>query len=149
MRLHTTLTSHWSRPTPTQRLPFSGHALCSCNAGISLITAYTDATLAFRWPRLTPTQCLFPESFCLFCLQLDVSVNNIHRVHRRSRWYITMVDSKWCKEKHLWDQNSKLPAKKKDFISGKKVWRICFETLLKSLVIRPKNNISQLDTKLA
>ena len=45
-----------SQPTPVQRLPFVGHALNLCNACLSLVTAYTNATLAFHWSKLTSMQ---------------------------------------------------------------------------------------------
>ena len=74
----------------------------TCNVCLSLVTAYTHATLAFYWPRPKPTrcfpfsgltyvQCLFPNSFCWFYSRPEVSVNNIRRVYRRSMWYITIV----------------------------------------------------------
>ena len=57
--------------------------------------------LVFHWPCFTPPKCLFSISyslhprvfpfrlsFCWFYLRPDVSVNNIHRVHHGSRWYI-------------------------------------------------------------
>ena len=55
--------SHWSWPTPTRCLPFTGHALHPCNA------CFRNCWL-YLWP--------------------DVSINNIHWVHRSSRWYITL-----------------------------------------------------------
>ena len=84
---HTILASYWSRPIPTQRLPFIGHTLHPCNACSSLVTPHTHATFAFHWPRLTPTQGLFLESFCWFYLRPDVTVN-ICSVHRRWKWYV-------------------------------------------------------------
>ena len=38
---------------------------------------------------LYPRIPCFRKTFCWFHLRPDVSVNNICRVHRRSRWYIT------------------------------------------------------------
>ena len=49
---------------------------------------------------------------------------------------ISMADSEWTerKEKHLKSETQKLPAKKKDYRSGKNILRICTETLLMSLI---------------
>ena len=55
---------------------------------------------------------------------------------------------KWTEGMAPQEQNKKLPAKKKDFRSGKNISRICSETLLKSLTNLPKHINSQLDVKL-
>ena len=52
----------------TQCLFSIGHGLHPRNACSQLVTAYTHALLVFRWPWLTPMQCLFSigHKHCLF-----------------------------------------------------------------------------------
>ena len=65
------------------------------------LTRDPHTMLVFRWSLFTPTHCLlfiahgfYPHSVCfpvitVIPIRPDVSVNNICRVYRRSRWYIT------------------------------------------------------------
>ena len=97
--LHVTLAPNWSWPTPTQRLPFTGHGFY-------------------------PMQRLFPESFCWFYLRPDISVNNVRRVHHWSRWYITYgpLMLNWI----LW--NRTVLCMKMNLALINLHWLICYKT---------------------
>ena len=102
----------WSRRTIGEWVCAYGEAVESRNC-LWELTAAQMIDLILSWsPHATQTQCLFSirhglrltrclifigythaflvsgKLFCWFYQRPDVSVNNIRRVHRRSRWYI-------------------------------------------------------------